>query len=120
MPTYRIDWKTPPSEVAAKIQAWGKQVLAAMLELGDLFAQKLQEYAQANRPWTDQSSAARGGLRGFAEAAAASVTIYLVHSVIYGIFLEMGTSRMGARPIILPSIQAMQGEIMAALQALLA
>ncbi len=108
-------WTIPPSgQLMPNIAGYETRLIAAIGALADLFAAKMQAAAQAGAPWTDRTSAARQGLRGFATKAATSVVIYLVHSVFYGVYLELGTSRMAPRPIIMPVMQAHYGEIMAA------
>lgn len=113
-------WQSPPSVVSGNLRSFQDKVLAALMQLGQTFAAILEAHARTNAPWSDRTGAARQGLIGFAASAATSVTIYLVHSVFYGIFLEMGTRKMGPRPIIGPTLEANYAAVMAALKRLLA
>jgi hypothetical protein len=111
-------WVVPPTVIKASLGSWDQKIIAGLAALADLFTAKLEAYAKANAPWMDQTGNARQGLRAFAEKAARMVAIHLVHSVFYGIFLELGTRKMGPRPIILPTLEAHYGEVFAAMQAL--
>lgn len=115
----RFTWISPPSVIVGNLASFEQRVIQALGQLADLFTAKLESYAKANAPWTDRTGAARQGLRAFAVKAAMQVTLYLVTSVNYGIFLELGTSRMAPRPIVMPTLEAHYGEIMAAARALI-
>ncbi len=114
----QIVWVTPPEVLAGNTKAWGEKLLQAMLELGDYFAGIIQSWMQQNAPWSDRTSNARQGLVAIADKAAASFTITMMHTVEYGVYLELGTSRMGALPVIGPALEAHIGQVFAALQAL--
>ena len=115
-----FSWLLRPFIMATKIGTLNDKIIAAMHTMGDALAQKMQSHAQATAPWNDQSGNARQGIRGFAMTMAASVTIYLVHSVLYGVYLEMGTRFMGARAVLLPTLEAHYGEVMQMMRAALA
>lgn len=119
--SFTVEWQIPPSaQLIPQIAAYEERIRTGIAMLADLFAQKMQGEAQGNAPWNDVSGAARGGLRGWAVKAATEVVMYLAHSVHYGPYLELGTSRMAPRPIILPTLQANYGAVMAAIRQLLA
>jgi len=66
----------------------------------------VEEHMKHHAPWTDRTTNARNGLA--AQAAKLRDAVYgiiLRHSVDYGIYLELGTENMKARPIIQPTIQ---------------
>ncbi len=112
-------WTVPPSgQLVPNLSTYRERVIQGLHMLADLFASKMEGQAKAGAPWTDRTGAARQGLVGLAEKAAAGVVIYLIHSVHYGIYLELGTSRMAPRPILVPTLEANYGPIMAALRAL--
>lgn len=110
----------PDQQLIPNLKAYGDKVWAAIGQLADLFAARMEAAAKQNAPWTDRTGAARAGLRGFTVKAAASVVLYLVHSVSYGIFLELGTRRMAPRPIIMPTLEQNYAPLMAALRDLVA
>lgn len=71
-------------------------------------------------PWTDRTTNARNGL--FANAVKAGAGLYhiiLAHSVTYGIYLELGTRYMNARPIIQPTIKIFAPKVMRMLNKIL-
>jgi hypothetical protein len=119
--SFRVTWTIPPSaQLIPNLTSYERQVMEGVWMIGDLFGAKMAGEAKAGAPWNDQTGAARQGLRGDVAKAATSVIIYLIHSVHYGVYLEMGTSKMAPRPIILPTLQANYGPIMDAVRALLA
>jgi HK97 gp10 family phage protein len=80
----------------------------------------IERYMKHNAPWKDRTTNARNGL--FAKAskeAAGRFIILLAHSVSYGIYLERGTSKMRARPIILPTIGIYAPKVMGTLEKIL-
>lgn len=115
-----FDWQTPPSTLSGNLSSYEERLIAAVLALGDFFAAQMEAAMKAGASWTDRTGAARQGLRAFAVRAATSVVIHLVHSVFYGIFLEMGTRHMAPRAIIVPTMQRFHAPIMAALRQLVA
>ena len=110
-------WVVSPSVLGGNVESWGKRIWAGILAVAERFAQVIAAQAQSIAPWQDRTGAARQGLRGFTQGGADSVTIFVVTSVFYGIFLEMGTRFMGPRPSIMPAMEANYGPLMAALRA---
>jgi hypothetical protein len=110
----------PDQQLIPNLKGYGDKVWAAIGQLADLFSARMEAYAKQNAPWTDRTGAARAGLRGFTVKAAASVVLYLVHSVSYGVFLELGTRRMSPRPIIMPTLEQNYAPLMSALRDLVA
>ena len=112
-------WTTAPSrQLIPNLRSYPERLLAAIQALGDVFAARIEAYAKLNAPWTDRTGAARQGLRAFTVKEAMRVVLYLVHSVEYGKWLELGTRRMAPRPIILPALEAHYAPIMADLRRL--
>lgn len=115
----RSFWRKAPSrELTPAIQRYGERLQEAILQLAQYFAAGLEAAAKQGAPWTDRTSAARQGLRSFAVKTATTVVIYLVHSVKYGVHLELGTKRMAPRPIIMPVLESHYSQIMAAVRRL--
>jgi predicted nucleic acid-binding Zn-ribbon protein len=74
-----------------------------MDELAQELADEMVEWAQANAPWSDRSGAAREGLVAEVVSNNGSLEINLMHTVDYGIWLEV---RWGGRyAIIIPTIE---------------
>ena len=110
----------PEAELIPGLIRYQAQVAIGLRALFNAFAAKMESYARANAPWNDVTGAARQGLRAFVEGAGVQLSIYLVTSAVYGVFLELGTRYMAPRPIILPTMQAHYAALMSAIRALLA
>ena len=74
------------------------------------FAQEVENYAKENAPWDDRTGDARDGLTARGEQRLTKYTIYLFHTVDYGIWLEVRWD--GKYAIILPTILHMGHELM--------
>lgn len=113
-----ISWapgKAPRDMAARLVRDYGvSKHTAAVATLAEKeLAPILKAYAQANRPWDDQTGNARSGLFSVSELAGEIVTLYLSHGMEYGVFLELCNS--GRYAIIMPTLQANYGVIKAAL-----
>lgn len=112
-------WKVAPSQqLIPRLEAYRERLNDAILQLANYFAARMEAYAKVHAPWTNRTTAARQGLRGFAVRQAAAVIIYLVTSVDYGVWLELGTRNSRPHPIIMPTIQSFHAEIMRAYRSL--
>lgn len=112
-------WETAPTkELIPNLRSYRERVLDAIASLATFFAAKMAAFAKQNAPWTDRTGAARSGLRAFVVKAATYVTLYLVTSVKYGLFLEV--SHGGRFSILIPTMRKFQPEIMAAARRLVA
>lgn len=80
----------------------------------------VEEHMKHNAPWTDRTTNARNGLSAKAAKLAGAIWgIILSHTVDYGLYLELGTKNMRARPIIQPTIVLMAPQVMATLTRIL-
>lgn len=76
-------------------------------------AGELASYMKSNHPWQNRSGAAERGLaadyldEGMVQAIVAYGTVH------YQIYLELGTSKMAPRSIIMPGIHAHLGQVRA-------
>ena len=110
-------WNVSPDVLARNVESYGQRLLKAVQALGQVFAQKIASYAKANAPWTDRTGNARQGLTGLCVASATGIVIYLFHSMSYGIWLEVKNA--GRFAIILKSLEANYGPLMAAIRGLI-
>jgi hypothetical protein len=101
------------------ISQYEEKTRRKIAEVMEDIAKEMEEYAQENAPWEDETGDAREGLR--AEKAGGSgyfksndQSIVLYHTVEYGIWLEV--LRNGEYAIILPTIEAFSVEIMTAME----
>lgn len=72
-------------------------------ETFDDLAKDVEDYAQENAPWDDQSGDAREGLTAVADGSLFHHAITLFHTVDYGIWLEIRWN--GRYAIIQPTIE---------------
>lgn len=104
---------TSPGKMALEIDNAREGILGKLFLIGQYFAARIEAYGKEIAPWTDRTTNARQGLRAFADWVGQQVVIYFVHSVFYGVFLELkGFAVIG------PSLEAFYGEIAAALRKL--
>lgn len=116
-----FDWTIHPgAQLIPALIAYQARVMAALRALFNVFAARIEAYARSLAPWKDVTGAARRGLRTFVEGGAFNLTLYLVTSVAYGLYLELGTRFMAPRPIVMPALQAHYAELVAAIQAVIA
>lgn len=85
--------------LGAKVLAKAAATRAGLTELASTHAQRGEGDMKENASWIDRTSNARQGLTGRAEG----LTITLMHTMDYGKYLENGTSRMRAYPIVQPT-----------------
>lgn len=85
----RMVWDTPPSVLAARIEEYGLNQLDGVLALAESYAVKGQNEMKAGAPWTDRTGNARAGLLAVAVREGDKIVLYFVHSVAYGLFLEL-------------------------------
>jgi hypothetical protein len=72
-------------------------------------AQRVQQYAQDNAPWSDRTGDARSGLIADVYQDGGEIVLELAHSVDYGQWLELIED--GRFAILLPTIEAMGAEV---------
>jgi len=90
---------------------------SALRSLEDLAAEiaaELEAEAKADAPWEDRTGEARRGLVGRAETSGGSVAIHLIHTVDYGVYLELKPTGRGGRPIVIPVLERNYARIMGA------
>ena len=109
----KLEWKTPPDTLAKQAFRYNALVMQNLWAVFDLFQARTESLAKQTAPWNDQTGAARQGLRAFVQKSAGGAILYLVHSVLYGIYLELGTRKMGPRPVIQPTLEATYGPLIA-------
>jgi hypothetical protein len=100
-----VRWIVPPTGIAAQIRVRAEGVRAGTLVLGSTHAARGEAQMKARAPWNDRTGNARQGLFGRVEAGGTSLTITMGGTVSYQPYLELGTSKMAPRPIIVPVTQ---------------
>jgi hypothetical protein len=99
-----VEWVVPPTALAPALDIYQTRVSAAIMAVAQFIAQKMQDEARQGASWTDRTGDARSGLLGQVEQASAElVHLYLVHTMFYGLFLELKNG--GRYSIIMPTIE---------------
>lgn len=112
-----VKWVTPPSVIHVNLTALEAGFRGKVNRLMRGTAVRWQSLAQATRPWTDQSGAARAELKGEATVTDMGGEITLSHGVHYGIYLELANRRRYA--VIKPTQLVVESELENKLQGLL-
>ena len=112
-----IRWTVPPEVLGRNIRAYADRLLAAVFDLSQFFAAKIEAYAKARAPWTDRTGNARQGLTARSFRTATAVTIVLFHTMDYGIWLEVANA--GRFAIILRALESHYQSYMQAIQGLM-
>lgn len=105
-------------EVQLNFEALKIKSMAAIKMYGETCASSLQAQAKRNRPWTDRTTRARGGLTGSSELESnGTLNIVLAHTVDYGLWLELAHEKNYA--IVEPTVRLEQQAIINGLEGLL-
>lgn len=88
-----------------KLSRFDNKVERAAFAVTGFYAPKTEAWMKHNAPWTDRTTNARNGLFAAPFQRGDTVGIVLAHSVDYGIYLELGTENMAARPVIVPAMK---------------
>ena len=75
--------------VSANIEELTPKALKALEVVGQTTGAKMKSYAQNNAKWTDRTNAARGGLDFNSRWEGTVLTISIMHTVDYGLWLEI-------------------------------
>ncbi|MHB0976897.1 MAG: hypothetical protein ACYC1U_06855 [Candidatus Aquicultorales bacterium] len=114
-----IVWQVSPAKLKPKIDAYGDKVLKGIYAIGQYITIKMESDARLGAHWTDRTGNARKMLRGEIEAAAEYImTLYLVHGVDYGLWLEVAHG--GQYAIIMEVLEPNTEELMAMIRRYLA
>lgn len=98
------------AELQRGMAALDPRVRAALGAAMDRSGQQAVAYMKANAPWTDRTTAARGGLSHRLERAGDGWGLILFGRVAYQIYLE--TKQSGKYAIITPTIQMWGPKVM--------
>jgi HK97 gp10 family phage protein len=94
-----------PAVIGSDIVSRAERARAGVLALGQVSAARMEANAKAGAPWHDRTGNARQGLTGSAEVDGDHVRVAIAHTMAYGPFLELGTYKMAAEPILVPTQQ---------------
>jgi hypothetical protein len=85
-------WVRPPSLLQDNIERYGSRLIDAIEALAQMQAGIGQNEMRVTAPWTDRTGNARAGLLAFVVRKGNKISIYFVHSVYYGVFLELANA----------------------------
>lgn len=111
-------WLTPPGDVIVRLNGYDLALVDGIRAIFQMFRSQAEAMARQIAPWQDRSGDARAGLGAEVEDGGRSWALTVFHTVFYGIFLEFGTRFMGPYPAVMPTIEQIQGRLMAAIRAL--
>lgn len=94
-------WITPPSHIARVLAQRTAGMEAGIQALAQSHASRGETKMRSGAPWTDRTGYARSSLYGRAEG---TDVVLGTSNTEYGVFLELGTSKMAPRPIIVPTV----------------
>lgn len=107
-----IRWTKSPAELIAAARQIDDNFKAGLENRGQYWSAELENRAKQQRPWTDRTNKARLGLKGRYVMDNVTLTIYLIHTVKYGLYLELGTKNMDPYAVILPVLEEAYSDIM--------
>lgn len=98
------------SDLKAGITIFEQRVMQAIKVYGETTAKDFESYAKANRPWTDRTSRARQGLKGYTEDNEKGIDVCIAHTVDYGKFLEYAHEKRFA--ILWPTVRKKSNDVL--------
>lgn len=99
-----------PGDLSANLGSLAQRFIVALRGLGQMMAQRMRSWAQANAPWTDRTGDARQRLMTRVRMEGAKLVIILFHQMTYGIWLEV--KHNGRWAIIMKTIDRFYPEVM--------
>ncbi len=95
-------------DVARNLDRWVQKFERNLLVMTGAFAGRIEARAVENRPWTDQTNAARNSITGTYDRTPESFIVALAIGVEYGKYLEL--ARGGKYRVIRPTVDQMREE----------
>ena len=94
---------SPPLDVlGTECRNWAIKTVAKAGVAMRRLAARIEQWMKSNARWRDRTGEARAQLRAYAEISASLITVYIVHGVSYGIFLEL--MEAGTYAIVKPAL----------------
>lgn len=93
-------------DLTTRLNQMGPKIKRAMVASGGLAATQAESFMKSEAPWTDQTGAARNGLKAQLVVSTNKVALVMYHSVPYGVFLEV---RWGGKYGVIPAAMAAVG-----------
>lgn len=99
-----VEWEKghTPEDLAKSVRRYGDQLIDRIAAAAEDAAVYGEGMMRLNRPWRDITGNARRGLRTQTVRTDDEIVIYFIHSVEYGVQLELGHG--GRYAIIMPTL----------------
>ncbi len=97
-----VRWTQSPTIIGGNIRTRRERAGSALLTLCKSHGARGESAMRSRAPWNDQTGNARQGLFNEVHAGSDVIEIVFGGTAEYQKYLELGTSRAAARPIIVP------------------
>ena len=105
-----IKWRgTTPVDIGKAAIKYGRDINRAAFVIAQMAAVSGEGRMRVGARWDVRTGHARGGLIGVAQVEGKKIVIYFIHSVEYGVFLEL--TRAGRFAIVWPTTLLISGEV---------
>jgi hypothetical protein len=108
-----ISWPRPTSIISSQIASRAQRARSALFDLCEFHGGDLANRSKANAKWNDRTGNARGGIGSQVVASGDSIEMVVFHSVHYGPYLEMGTSKMPKLGVMAEEVQVTAADVTA-------
>lgn len=81
---------TGMNNVLRNLNTYVNRTVKELESVSSDYANAMQAYSKANRPWTDRTGNARRGLFGYVLSEPTRIRTRIAHQVHYGVYLELG------------------------------
>jgi len=106
-----VQWTQPPTIIGGNIRSRRERAGSALLALCQSHGGRLETRTKANSQWNDRTGNARQGIGNQVQASGNVIEIVIYHTMDYGKFLELGTSRMAKLGVMDHEIQVTAAEV---------
>lgn len=106
-----VRWTQPPTIIGGNIRNRRDRAGNALLALCQSHGGRLETRTKANSRWNDRTGNARQGIGNQVQANGDRIEIVVYHTMEYGPYLELGTSRMPKLGVMDHEIQVTAAEV---------
>lgn len=108
-----ITWPRPTSIISNEIANRKQRARSALLELCQFHGSNLATRSKQNAKWNDRTTNARSGIGSETVGTGNSIEMVVFHTMEYGKYLELGTSRMPKLGVMTDEIHVTAAEVTA-------
>ena len=106
-----IGWTQPPTIIAGNIRSRRERAGSVLLALCQSHGGRLESRVKSGSRWNDRTGNARQGIGNQVQASGDVIEIVIYHTMDYGPYLELGTSRMPKLGVMDHEIQVTAAEV---------